>query len=79
MAALKESQELYARTQKLDKAVASRLASVERETSSPVPAAPKPRARPPASAHILRTMRNPVTVRQAFLASFVLSPPKALE
>jgi hypothetical protein len=79
IAALKESEELYARTQKLDKAVASRLTAIERETSSPIPAAPKLRTRPPASAHILRTMRNPVTVRQAFLASFVLNPPKALE
>jgi hypothetical protein len=79
LAALKESEELHARAQSLDKAVASRLAAIEQETKTAAPAAPKPRARPAVSAHILRTMRNPVTVRQAFLASFVLNPPKALE
>jgi hypothetical protein len=79
LAALKESQELYARTQSLDKAVANRLASIEKETTSARPAPVQPRTRPLASAHILRTMRHRTTARQALLASLVLNPPKALE
>jgi hypothetical protein len=79
LAALKESQELYARTQQLDKAIASRLAAIEQETTSAKATPIQPRARSAASAHILRTMRHRATARQGILASLVLNPPKALE
>jgi hypothetical protein len=76
---LKESRESYSRAASLQRTVAQRLTAIDQQTATHKPAAPKPRMRTISSAHILRTMRNPVTVRQAFLASFVLNPPKALE
>lgn len=78
-AVLRDSRESYARAAKLQQDVTSRLSTIEKQTTTAKPAQPKPRMRPPAAAHILRTMHNPITVRQAFLASFVLNPPKALE
>ena len=78
-AVLKDSEESYARANKLQQAVTGPLSEIEKQTTKPRPSPLKPRARPATAAHILRTMRNPVTVRQAFLASFVLNPPKALE
>jgi hypothetical protein len=79
LAKLKESRESYARAASLQRSVAQRLTAIDQQTTAHKPAAPKLHTRPAASAHILRAMRNPVTVRQAFLASFVLNPPKALE
>jgi hypothetical protein len=78
-AVLRDSRQSYARAAKLQQDVASRLSTIEKQTTTAKPAEPKPRLRPPAAAHILKTMHNPITVRQAFLASFVLNPPKALE
>ena len=78
-AALDESRELYERTQGLDKAIANRLAAIEKETESAKPASVQVRTRSVASAHILRTMKHRTTARQAILASLVLNPPKALE
>lgn len=79
LAKLKESTQSYARASQLQESIAQRLSDVEKQTETAKPLAPKPRARSGAAAHFLRTMRNPATIRQAFLASFVLNPPKALE
>lgn len=77
LAHLKQSQDSYARASHLQQSVAERLTAIDQQTSTHKPAAPKQRARP--DMKILEAMRNPVTARQAFVASFVLNPPKALE
>lgn len=77
LAHLKQSQESYARASHLQQSVAERLSAIDQQTSKHKPTAPEQRARP--ETKILETMRNPVMVRQAFVASFVLNPPKALE
>ena len=79
LAKMRESRESYARAANLQRSVAQRLAAVDQQTSTHKAAQPYVRLRPAAAAHILRTFRNPTTVRQAFLASFVLNPPKSLE
>jgi hypothetical protein len=79
LAKLKESRESYARAASLQRTVAQRLTAIDQQTTAHKATAPKARLRQTSSAHILRTMRNTSTARQAFLASFVLNPPKALE
>lgn len=79
LARFKESQESYARAAKLQESVAERLSAINQQTSSAKPVEPRKRARSATAAHVLRTFRNPITVRQAVLAQFVLNPPKALE
>jgi hypothetical protein len=79
LARLRESQESYARAANLQASVASRLSAIDQQTAAHKPVQPVKRARPASAAHLLRTFRNPTTVRQAFLAQFVLNPPKALE
>jgi hypothetical protein len=74
-----QSQESYGRATHLHEAVAQRLSAIDQLTATAKPIAPKVRERSAAAAHVLRTFRHPVTARQAFLASFVLNPPKALE
>lgn len=76
---LKESQESYALAAKLQDTVANRLSAIDQQTASAKPTEPRSRTRPASAAQLLRTFRNPQTVRQAFLAQFVLNPPKALE
>lgn len=79
LARLKDSQESYARASNLQASVASRLSAIDQQTAAHKPVLPVKRMRPASAAHLLRTFRNPTTVRQAFLAQFVLNPPKALE
>jgi hypothetical protein len=79
LAKLTKSRESYARAATLQQMVAQRLSAIDQQTATHKPTAPKSHAPPATSGHILRTMRNPTTARQAFLASFVLNPPKALE
>jgi hypothetical protein len=76
---LKDSNQSYARASRLQQAVATRLTGIDRQTKVHKPTAPKQHAQSVAATHILRTFRNVTTTRQAFLASFVLNPPKALE
>ena len=76
---LKHAQESYARASHIQQSVADRLQAIDLHTSTAKATTPKKRARPVAATNILRTFRNPVTIRQAFLAQFVLNPPKALE
>jgi hypothetical protein len=76
---LKQSEDSYSRASHLQQAVANRLSAIDKQTATPRATAPKARARSLVAAHTLRTMRNPITVRQAFVAAFVLNPPKALE
>jgi hypothetical protein len=79
LAKMGESRESYARGASLQKSVAQRLAAIDQQTVRHKPTQPAARFRPPAAAEVLRTFRNPKTIRHAFLASFVLNPPKALE
>jgi hypothetical protein len=79
LAKLKDSHESYARAAGLQQAVQQRLSAIDRQTTTHKPTAAKIRPRPAAAVNILRTFRHATTVRQAFLASFVLNPPKALE
>jgi hypothetical protein len=76
---LKESHQSYARAAGLQQAVQQRLSAINQQTTTHKPTAPKTRRRPAATVNMLRTFRNPTTLRQAFLASFVINPPKSLE
>ena len=78
-ARFKESRELYARAAHLQQAVASRFSAIDQQTASAKPTQPQNRMRPVAAPEVMRMFRNPTTIRQAFLAQFVLNPPKALE
>jgi hypothetical protein len=79
LALLNQSQQSYSRAEHLHESVASRLSAIDKQMSSAKPAQPGQRARSTTAANVFRTFRNPTTVRQAFLAQFVLNPPKALE
>jgi hypothetical protein len=79
LARLEQSQTAYARAATLQQRVESRLAEIDRQTELARAAVPYTRERPQAALQILQTFRRPQTTRQAFLASFVLNPPKALE
>ena len=76
---LDQSQAAYERAANLQKRVESRFAEVNRQTQAHVPAIVRIRKRPEAAQRVLKNFRRPETIQQAFLASFVLNPPKALE
>ncbi|HUS34693.1 MAG TPA: hypothetical protein VM680_05005 [Verrucomicrobiae bacterium] len=79
LARLNQSQESYSRAEHLHESVANRLSAIDKQTASAKPTQPGKRTTSAAAAHVVRTFRNPTTVRQAFLAQFVLNPPKSLE
>jgi hypothetical protein len=76
---MKQAQESYSRAAHLQQTVADRLRAIDQQTSTHKASAPPKRNRPTAAPNVAQMFRNPVTVRQAFLAQFVLNPPKALE
>jgi hypothetical protein len=80
LAHLDQSQKAYERAENLQQAVANRFAEIDRQTERHVPTAPVAHHQASKSAaQLLKNFRHPATTRQAFLASFVLNPPKALE
>lgn len=79
MAPMNESRTAYQRGRSIQERVEKFMAAVDRETAFAKPATVA-RPSPSKAAHdILEMFRRPETTRQAFLASFVLNPPKALE
>ncbi len=79
LAHLNQSASAYQSAARLQQAVEGRMADVDRQTKAHRPAKVVQRERSRASRELLDSFRRPETVRQAFLASFVLNPPKALE
>lgn len=79
-AQLKDSEESYKRASNLQESIAARFAAVDRQTMTHTAAATVQHQRDSdATAGLRDAFRHPPTIRQAFLASFVLSPPKSLE
>ena len=76
---LKHADESYSRASHIQQSVADRLHAIDLHTSTAKATMRTKRPRPAAATNILRTFKNPTNVRQAFLAQFVLNPPKALE
>jgi hypothetical protein len=74
-----ESQKAYARASNLQQRIEDRMAEIDRQTEMHVPTGIRLRTKTEAADRILKNFQKPETVRQAFLASFVLNPPKALE
>jgi hypothetical protein len=74
-----QSQVAYERASNLQRRVHDRFAEIDRRTERHVPTASRSRKRPESAELLLKSFRKPETIRQAFLASFVLNPPKALE
>jgi hypothetical protein len=79
LARLEQSQSVYARAANLQQRVETRLTEIDRQTVAHVPAAVRVKQRPVAAQKIVKSFQRPETIQQAFLASFVLNPPKALE
>lgn len=79
LAHLAESQKAYERAANLQQSVEQRMAAVDRQTSSAKPEGLHHHYKTRAALELLQNFRRPESVRQAFLASFVLNPPKALE
>lgn len=76
---VEKPQVAYERASNLQQRVHDRFAEIDRRTARHVPTAPRSRKRPESAERLLKSFRKPETIRQAFLASFVLNPPKALE
>jgi hypothetical protein len=76
---MEESRRAYREGAALQQKIQNRLTEVERQTETARPVGVKQRPQSRVALNLLQTFRRPETTRQAFLASFVLNPPRALD